>query len=100
MTILSKPLTEENTVELVSERGEDAGGVFGDVVSEFWETFYIKHTVGSHIKISATVHIMRREHWEAVAKVFICGYKPERHLPIQLSQVFLQRCVDGKDVQD
>ncbi|KAL3866619.1 hypothetical protein ACJMK2_043903 [Sinanodonta woodiana] len=43
---------------------------------------------------------MKREHWEAVAKVLICGYERERYLPIQLAQVFLQRCIDGKDVQD
>ncbi|KAL3885448.1 hypothetical protein ACJMK2_025634 [Sinanodonta woodiana] len=95
------PKLNQLQIELVSERGEDAGGVFRDV-SEFWETFYIKHTVGSDIKIPTTVHIMRRVHWEAVAKVLICGYEQEgyRHLPILLSEVFLQRCIDGKDVQD
>ncbi|KAL3876491.1 hypothetical protein ACJMK2_034334 [Sinanodonta woodiana] len=94
------PRLNQLQVELVSERGEDAGSVFRDVVSEFWETFYIKHTVGSDIKIPTTVHIMRREHWEAVAKVLICGYEQEGYLPIQLFEVFLQRCIDGKDVQD
>ncbi|KAL3885738.1 hypothetical protein ACJMK2_025781 [Sinanodonta woodiana] len=94
------PRLNQLQVELVSERGEDAGGVSRDVVSEFWETFYIKHTVGSDIKIPTTVHIMRREHWEAVAKVLMCGYEQEGYLPIQLSEVFLQRCIDGKDVQD
>ncbi|KAL3879036.1 hypothetical protein ACJMK2_031350 [Sinanodonta woodiana] len=94
------PRLNQLQVELVSERGENAGSVFRDVVSVFWETFYIKHTVGSDIKIPTTVHIMRREHWEAVAKVLICGYEQEGYLPIQLSQVFLQRCIDGKDVQD
>ncbi|KAL3854228.1 hypothetical protein ACJMK2_013503 [Sinanodonta woodiana] len=83
------PRLNQLQVELVSERGEDAGGVFRDVVSEFWETFYIKHTVWYDIKIPTTVLIMRREHCEAVA-----------NLPIQLSEVFLQRCIDGKDVQD
>ncbi|KAL3886937.1 hypothetical protein ACJMK2_026893 [Sinanodonta woodiana] len=48
---------------------------YRDVVSEFWET-YIKHTVGSDIEITTTVHIMKREHYNA-----------EGYMPIQLSQV-------------
>ncbi|KAL3864152.1 hypothetical protein ACJMK2_005858 [Sinanodonta woodiana] len=89
----------DNHFNTTSELNDtDAGDVFRDVELEFLETFFIKD--GSDIKIPTTVHIMRRKHWEAWAKVIISGYKQEGYLPIQLSQDFLQRCIDGKDVQD
>ncbi|XP_061191652.1 uncharacterized protein LOC133199847 [Saccostrea echinata] len=75
------------------KKGEDSGGVFRDAMSEFWDTFYLKHTEGSDVKIPTTVHIMKQEEWEAVAKVLVLSFKQEKYFPIQLSQIFLKKCI-------
>ena len=31
-------------VKVMNEQGEDSGGVFRDCLSEFWKTFYQRHT--------------------------------------------------------
>lgn len=80
-------------IGILTERGEDSGGVFRDAMSEFWETFYLKHTDGADVKIPTTVHIMKQEEWEAVGKVLVLSYKQEKYFPIQLSKMFLQKCI-------
>ena len=80
-------------IVLKTEMGVDSGGVLRDVLSEFWETFYQKNTMGSSVKVPITTHQMQKGEWEAVAKVLIIGYKQEGYFPINLSRVFLERCI-------
>ena len=86
-------LTDTLELSILTERGEDSGGVFRDAMSEYWETFYLKHTEGADVKIPTTVHIMKQEEWEAVAKTLVLCFKQEKYLPIQLSQIFLKKCI-------
>ena len=44
-------LTDTLELSILMERGEDSGGVFGDAMSEYYETFYLKHTEGADVKI-------------------------------------------------
>ncbi|XP_061194678.1 uncharacterized protein LOC133202815 [Saccostrea echinata] len=85
--------TDTLQLSILTEKGEDSGGVFRDAMSEFWDTFYLKHTEGSDVKIPTTVHIMKQEEWEAVAKVLVLSFKQEKYFPIQLSQIFLKKCI-------
>lgn len=85
--------TDTLELRILTERGEDSGGVFRDAMSEFWETFYLKHTEGADVKIPTTVHIMKQEEWEAVAKTLVLCFKQEKYLPVQLSRMFLEKCI-------
>ena len=94
--LMKEPLdlrTDSLTVKILSERGEDSGGVFRDAMTEFWQTFYLKHTEGSDIKIPTTVHIMKEEEWQAVGKAIVFCYKQEKYLPIHISKMFLEQCI-------
>lgn len=85
--------TDLLAVKILSEKGQDSGGVFRDAMTEFWQTFYLKHTEGSDIKIPTTVHIMKEEEWQAVGKALVFCYKQEKYLPINISKMFLEQCM-------
>lgn len=71
-------------LSILTEKGEDSGGVFWNAMSEFWETFYLKHTDWADVKIPMTVHIKKQEEWEAVAKTLVLCL---------ISWNFLEKCI-------
>ncbi len=79
------------------EKGEDTGGVFRDALTEFWETFYEKCTVGNEIKVPTIRHDMNSAHWKAVASVLVLGYRHTGYFPIRLAPPFLAYCFKVDD---
>ncbi|KAF5273548.1 hypothetical protein FQR65_LT17129 [Abscondita terminalis] len=67
------------TIELIlpnekTEQGENVGGVFKDVLSEFWQTFYETCTEGTSSKIPIIPHDFQENDWLAIAKILVNGY--------------------------
>ncbi|CAH1155552.1 unnamed protein product [Phaedon cochleariae] len=74
------------------ESAEDFGGVWRDVLSEFWQTFYEKCTVGTIMKVPYIRHDFGELQWKAIAKIFLKGFILEKYLPIKIAPVFLKTC--------
>lgn len=81
------------------EAGEDFGGVFRDALSEFWNQFYEKCTVGTTVKVPYIRHDFGENEWSSIVKILIRGFEMVKYFPIQLSEVFLKTCY-GKNVED
>ncbi|KAB0795092.1 hypothetical protein PPYR_11931 [Photinus pyralis] len=74
------------------ELAEDVGGVFRDVLSEFWTTFYENCTEGTDYKVPIIRHDFGIKEWEAVAKILVGGYRKEKYFPIRIAPVFFKQC--------
>ena len=81
----------------IEEVAEDNGGVFRDAITEFWQEFYERLTVGETVKVPAIRHNMSQADWEACAKILVVGYREEGYFPIQLAQPFLEFTMYGDD---
>lgn len=75
------------------ELGLDAGGVFRDALSEFWNSFYEGCTNGTNFKVPLIREDYNKAKWEAVAKIIYVGWKQEKYFPIKLSPIFMQNCI-------
>ena len=89
------------------ESGEDNGGVLRDALTEFWNSFQLKYTLGHDLKVPVIVHTMGMDNWKAVGKVIVVGFRQVGHFPIQMAPPFLHSClygnnaaVDDKDLLD
>jgi hypothetical protein len=71
------------------ESAADSGGVVKDTLTEFWETFKDKCTIGNTLRIPCIRHDMQKEHWVAIAKILAMGYSQCGYLPIYLAPPFL-----------
>jgi hypothetical protein len=78
------------------EAAEDGGGVTRDSLAEFWHSFYEQCTIGTKFKIPILRHDFAEEEWRSVANIIVFGFKACGYFPIQLSQPFLELCLDGK----
>ena len=67
-----------------------------DVLGEFWDSFYTKHTQGAIVKIPVINHKMSGNDWKACAKVFSMGYLKQNYLPIELAAPFLRHAIYGR----
>lgn len=81
------------------EYAEDFGGVFRDALSEFWQCFYEKCTVGSTYKVPYIRHDFGESQWNAIAKVYVKGFRSERYIPLKLAPVFIRSCF-GFEIED
>lgn len=75
------------------EKADDQGGVFRDTLTEFWNTFYEKCTVGTALKVPYLRHDFGEKQWKAVAKILIKGHSEENYFPIKLAPVFIENCL-------
>ena len=82
------------------ELGEDTGGVFRDVIAEFWADFYDTCTLGRNTKVPCLRHDYGVEEWRAVSRFMIYGLQKEGYWPIQLGQILFSHGVMGKPVMD
>lgn len=73
-----------------SEKAEDIGGVFRDVLSEFWSEFYEKCTVGTNFKVPFIRHDYGEKQWTTVADIFLKGFQDENYFPVKLAPVFMK----------
>ncbi|CAH1106723.1 unnamed protein product [Psylliodes chrysocephalus] len=80
----------------IEENGIDLGGILRDTLSEFWNTFFEKCTVGSGTKVPCIRHDFGKNEWEAIAKILCFGYKTEKYFPYKLSKCFIIFCFFNK----
>ena len=80
-------------VEIVLPNGtkENGGGVgaIRDILTEFWQEFYERCTVGADVKVP----FIRHDYEEKVARIFLKGYKEVEYIPLQLAQPFLDEAL-------
>lgn len=77
------------------EAAVDAGGVFKDALSEFWDETYKRCTEGTTAKIPILRDDFTAEKWEAMAKILMKGYKDVKYFPLQLCKAFMELCILG-----
>ncbi|XP_046858786.1 uncharacterized protein LOC124452247 [Xenia sp. Carnegie-2017] len=62
----------------VNDRGQmekgEGRGVFRDILTGFWQEFFVSATVGANEKIPAIRHDYQSEQWKAIARVFVYGF--------------------------
>ena len=78
-----------------TEVAEDSGGVLRDCLSEYWESFYLRRTIGNRLKVPALTHAVDGKRWESVGKIILIGYYYEKYFPNQLSAAFLEYTAKG-----
>lgn len=98
------PDFDSMTIEVIlpngkAEQGEDMGGVFKDVLSEFWQTFYETCTEGTSCKIPIIRHDFQENDWLAIAKILVNGYTKHGYFPIKIAKSFIMTCL-GKGEDD
>lgn len=82
------------------EAAQNVGGVFRDILSEFWNDFFLKYTVGAYAKIPVIRHDFDGNKWLAVAKILKKGWLDEKYYPVQFSKIFMERCIFGETLSD
>ena len=94
-------MTKFVVVKMINEYGnEEKGegqGVIRDALSLFWQDAYVSLMLGEDERVRCIRHDMSRNHWQAVARIFLKGFLQERYFPIQISQVFVTSLVFGED---
>jgi hypothetical protein len=80
----------------IIETAEDTGGVFRDMLSEYWESFYNTRCEGADLKVPVLSPSIDARRWRAVGSIIAMGYHVERYLPVRLAPSFLQYSLDGK----
>ena len=94
-------MTKFVVVKMINEYGnEEKGegqGVIRDALSLFWQDAYVSLMLGEDERVPCIWHDMSRNHWQAVARIFLKGFLQERYFPIQISQVFVISLVFGED---
>lgn len=76
------------------EEGEGSG-VFCDCLSEFWEEFYSKCTLGRDVKTPYLRHEYQVQEWQAVARILLVGWTTVRYFPVLLPLPFLEEVLYG-----
>jgi hypothetical protein len=80
----------------VLETGEDTGGIFRDMIAEYWESFYSTRCEGAELKVPVLAPSIDSKRWKAVASIIAMGYHVEKYLPVRIAPSFLQYAIDGK----
>lgn len=78
------------------EKGEGCG-VVRDAFSLFWQDSYVSLMLGEEERVPCIRHDMGKQHWQAVARIFVKGFLQAGYFPIQISQVFLTSLMFGED---
>lgn len=76
------------------EQGEGSG-VLRDCLTEFWTDFYDSCTLGVEVKVPFIRHDYQCEEWQAVARVFVVGWKQAGYFPVKLAVPFLEEVLYG-----
>lgn len=67
------------------ENAIDAGGVFRDCLTEFWDTFFNLCTLGTSYKVPIIRPDFKEEDWNVIAKILVKGWKMFKYFPINLA---------------
>ncbi|XP_036971333.1 uncharacterized protein LOC119028958 [Acanthopagrus latus] len=76
------------------EQGEGSG-ILRDCLTEFWMDFYNSCTLGIEVKVPFIRHDFQCEEWQAVARVFVVGWKQAGYFPVKLAIPFLEEVLYG-----
>ena len=76
------------------EKGKGKGVVL-DVLTHFWNNFFISFTVGRKEKPPFIRHDLQKREWQAIACILVYGYKKYGYFPPQLSFLFMASCLFG-----
>ena len=71
------------------EMGEDAKGVYRDILANFWQEFYISCTLGERERVPSLRHDFQCNEWTAVGRIIAKGYLDLGYFPIMLSPTFI-----------
>lgn len=85
-------------IEMILANGEaesasDAGGVLRDALSEFWQEFYEKCTLGTCLKVPYIRHDFGELQWQSIGKILAEGWKCQRYFPIRIAPCFMLSCL-------
>ncbi|XP_031333699.1 uncharacterized protein LOC116163743 isoform X2 [Photinus pyralis] len=85
-------------VEMILPNGDieiasDMGGVLRDALSEFWQDFYEKCTLGTTMKVPYIRHDFGEIQWKAVARIVVFGWKSQKYFPIRIAPIFMLSCL-------
>ena len=88
-------------VRMINDHGYDeqgeGSGVVRDAFSLFWQDSYVSLMLGEEERVPCIRHDMGKQHWQAVARIFLKGFLQAGYFPIQISQVFLISLMFGED---
>lgn len=82
------------------ERGDDVGGILRDTLSEFWNSFYDRCTVGTTYKVPYVRHDFGEQEWTAISKIIAVGYELVKYFPIKFAPVFIMSCLEVQSSQN
>jgi len=82
------------------ENAIDVGGVFKDVLAEFWSSFYELATTGCNWKIPIIRHDFQDEQWRAIGKIIFTGWRDIQYLPLSLALPFMEYVICGTVVNN
>ena len=88
-------------VVVIDARGEPekgkGKGVVLDVLTHFWNNFFISFTVGRKEKTPFIRHDLQKHEWQAIARILVYGYKKYGYFPLQLSFFSMASCLFGEE---
>ena len=79
------------------EAGEYNGGVLRDALTEFWNEFYLRYTLGSDSKIPVVTHTLDENSWKSTGKIIVFGYNQVGYFPVQIFRPFITKCITGSE---
>ena len=78
------------------EKGKGKG-VMIDVLTHFWQEFFIAYSAGSSEKIPFIRHDLQKSQWEAIARTVVYGYRIHNYFPLKLSKLIVCTCLFGEE---
>ena len=75
-------------------------GVMKDCVSEFWEEFYSRYTVGNEVKVPFIRHDVLEDDWKSHGRILLYGRKQFGYLPIKLAPVIIEAALYDRAYSD
>ena len=82
------------------EGASDDGGVTRDCLSEFWQSFYERCTLGRSCKVPCLRHDFGVQQWQAVGKILSFGWRQESYFPIEIAMPFFEQCLFDEPSSD
>ena len=79
------------------ERGVDAGGVYRDAISCFWQEFNDSSTLGERETVPSLRHDFQSNEWSAIGRILVKGFLDLGYFPYMLSQAFIASVLFGEN---
>lgn len=94
-----KMIASEVCIKIRLQNGEleqgEGSDVLRDCLTEFWMDFHDSCTLGFELKVPFIRHDFQQEEWQAVARVFVVGWKEAGYFPVKLTIQFLEEVLYG-----